>query len=168
MSACWWKAPIPTCQAAYQRGFTISWTVIAERRSPSSILGRTPGPDGPPCYELPPHVRQLHQVYCHDAVAATPTGAARARLDREIRELRLREPSQAPPSRVLRALRRLNLDTLVDDQLLDDLTSGDLTTAEFLHGRQTFELLEELAPILAPKRRFSICSGTFAPFTCPS
>lgn len=117
-------------------------------------IGSHPGAYGSPCYELPPHVRQLHQVYCHDAVAAAPTGAARARLDREIRDLRLREPSQAPPSRVLRALRRLNLDTLVDDQLLDDLTSGDLTTAEFLHGRQTFELLEELAPILAPEASF--------------
>ena len=117
-------------------------------------IGSHPGAYGKPCYELPSHALQLHQVFCHDSVAPTPTGAARARLDREIREIRLGEPSQGPPSRVLRALRRLNLDTAVDDQLLEDLTSGDLTISEFLHGRQSFELLEELAPILAPEASF--------------
>lgn len=117
-------------------------------------IGSHPGAYGPPCYVLPPHAQQLHQVYCHDAVAPPPTGAARARLDSEIRAIRLRQPSQVRPSRVLQALRRLNIDPGVDDELLDDLTSGDLTIADFLHGHQTFELLEELAPLVAPEASF--------------
>ena len=98
---------------------------------------------------------RLHQTYCSELETTPLTGAARARLDGEIRAFRRRGRARLPPSRVLGAIRRLSLDTgRGDDRLLEDLACGDLSIGEFLHGPQTFDLLAEIAEKVAPQASF--------------
>jgi len=116
-------------------------------------VGSEEGSYGPPRFELAPHVTRLHQVYCREKDAAPPVGAARARLERQIRALcRRRRGGRA--SRVLAAIRRLTLGEAVDDDLLEGLVSNDLSVVEFLHGGETFDLIAELAERLAPDASF--------------
>ena len=117
-------------------------------------IGSQPGAYGPRSYVLPDHVLRLDQVYCRELEPATLSRVARAELDREIRALRLRRRNRLSPSRVLRAIRRLNLETKVDDHLLEDLISNDLSVADFLHGGETFDLLTEIAEVVAPETSF--------------
>ncbi len=118
-------------------------------------IGSRAGAYGPPSYVLPDNVTRLHQTYCSELETTPLTGAARARLDGEIRVFRRRSRSRLPPSRVLGAIRRLTLETgSGDDRLLEDLTCGDLSIGEFLHGHQTFDLLAEIAEKVAPQASF--------------
>jgi polysaccharide biosynthesis protein PelF len=118
-------------------------------------IGSNAGVYGPPSYVLPDHVTQLHQIYCSEQEAAPLSGPARAKLDAEIRALARRSRSRPAPSRVLGAIRRLNLEPGgVDDRLLEDLVCGDLSVGEFLHGRETFDLLAEIAEAVAPRVSF--------------
>jgi glycosyltransferase involved in cell wall biosynthesis len=118
-------------------------------------IGSHAGAYGPLSYVLPDHVTRLHQVYCREVEAAPPLGPARTRLDGEIRALRQRSLSHAPPSRVLGAIRRLNLEPdVLDDRLLEDLACGDLSVGDLLHGRESFELLSEIAEAKAPRTSF--------------
>jgi hypothetical protein len=59
---------------------------------------------------------------------------------------------------VLAALRRLNLAEnvrdVIDDGLISDLVADDLTIADLLHGRETFELIGEIAEHVAPHVSF--------------
>jgi glycosyltransferase involved in cell wall biosynthesis len=118
-------------------------------------IGSRAGVYGPPSYALPDNVTQLHQTYCSELETTRITSAARARLDGEIRAFRRRGRSRLPPSRVLGAIRRLSLETRGgDDRLLEDLACGDLSVGEFLHGRETFDLLAEIAEKVAPQASF--------------
>src|SRR6476646_5030399 len=85
-------------------------------------IGSSAGAYGPASYVLPDHVTRLHHIYCRELEVTPPSGPARARLDRDIRALGSRSRSRLRPSRVLGAIRRLNLETgLVDARLLEDL-----------------------------------------------
>jgi glycosyltransferase involved in cell wall biosynthesis len=118
-------------------------------------IGAHAGAYGPPAYVLPRQVTHLHQIYCRELEPTPRFGPARARLDGEIRALRARGSPRAGPSRVLRALRRLDLEPgVVDDRLLEDLTCGDLSVGDLLHGRETFEVLAEIAAETAPRAPF--------------
>jgi len=118
-------------------------------------VGSDAGVYGPPSYVLPEHVTHLHHIYCREIQATPLSGPARARLDAEIRALGRRSRTRLRPSRVLGAIRRLNLETdVVDDRLLEDLVCGDLSVGEFLHGRETFDLLTEIAEEVAPQVSF--------------
>jgi glycosyltransferase involved in cell wall biosynthesis len=118
-------------------------------------IGSNAGAYGPPSYVLPDHVTRLHQVYCRELSPTPLLGPARARLDGEIRALRRRSHSRSRPSRVLGAIRRLNVEPdVVDARLLEDLACGDLSVGEFLHGRETFDLLAEIAGQVAPNASF--------------
>jgi glycosyltransferase involved in cell wall biosynthesis len=118
-------------------------------------IGSSPGAYGPPCYVLPDHVTRLHQIYCRELEPTPLVGPARARLDGEIRAVRRRSRRTLRPSRVLGAIRRLHVEpSVVDDRLFEDLASGDLTVGEFLHGRETFDLLSEIAEQVAPNAPF--------------
>jgi glycosyltransferase involved in cell wall biosynthesis len=118
-------------------------------------IGSRAGVYGPPSYVLPDNVTRLHQTFCSELETTPLAGAARARLDAEIRGFRRRSHSRLPPSRVLGAIRRLSLETDGgDDRLLEDLACGDLSIGEFLHGHQTFDLLAEIAEKVAPQASF--------------
>jgi glycosyltransferase involved in cell wall biosynthesis len=118
-------------------------------------IGSRAGVYGSPSYALPDNVTRLHQTYCSELETTPIAGAARARLDGEIRAFRRRGRSRPPPSRVLAAIRRLSLETGGgDDRLLEDLACGDLSVGEFLHGRETFDLLAEIAEKVAPQASF--------------
>ena len=118
-------------------------------------IGSRAGVYGPPSYPLPDNVTRLHQTYCSELETTPITSAARERLDGEIRAFRRRGRSRLPPSRVLGAIRRLSLEIgRGDDRLLEDLACGDLSVGEFLHGRETFELLAEIAEKVAPQASF--------------
>jgi glycosyltransferase involved in cell wall biosynthesis len=118
-------------------------------------IGSRAGVYGPPSYALPVNVTRLHQTYCSELETTPIAGPARARLDGEIRAFRRRGRSRLPSSRVLGAIRRLSLEAGGgDDRLLEDLASGDLSIGEFLHGRETFDLLEEIAEKVAPQASF--------------
>jgi polysaccharide biosynthesis protein PelF len=118
-------------------------------------IGSRAGVYGPPSYALPDNVTRLHQTYCSELETTPIAGVARARLDAEIRAFRRRGRSRLSPSRVLAAIRRLSLETGGgDDRLLEDLACGDLSVGEFLHGRETFDLLAEIAEKVAPQASF--------------
>jgi glycosyltransferase involved in cell wall biosynthesis len=118
-------------------------------------IGSNAGAYGPPSYVLPNHVRRLHQIYCGEQEATPLFGPARARLDSAIRALRRRGRRSHPPSRVLGAIRRLNVEpSVVDDGLLEDLACGDLTVGDFLHGREAFEVLTQIAGQVSPSVAF--------------
>jgi glycosyltransferase involved in cell wall biosynthesis len=118
-------------------------------------IGSSVGSYGPPRYVLPDHVTRLHQTYCSEAALTPPSGPARTRLDAEIRAQSGSRPSHLAPSRVLGAIRRLNVeDGVVDDRLLEDLVCGDLSVGELLHGRETFDLLGEIAEKVTPQVSF--------------
>ena len=118
-------------------------------------IGSRAGVYGPPSYVLPDNVTRLHQTYCSELETTPLAGAARARLDGEIRAFRRRGRSRLQRSRVLAAIRRLSLETGGgDDRLLEDLACGDLSVGQFLHGRETFDLLAEIAEEVAPQASF--------------
>jgi polysaccharide biosynthesis protein PelF len=101
-----------------------------------------PGFFSEPRYEMPDNVLQLEEVFCH---------AAQGGLSKKSLPKRPTTPDDGPPSRVLRALRRLHLGSEVDDELIADLATADLSVTHFLHGSEAFglirdELYEELAP----------------------
>jgi glycosyltransferase involved in cell wall biosynthesis len=118
-------------------------------------IGSSAGAYGPPSYVLPDHVTRLHQIYCREIEPTPLLGPARALLDQEIRAVRRRSRRRLRPSRVLGAIRRLHVEpSVVDDRLLEDLACGDLSVGEFLHGRETFDLLSEIAGHVAPNAPF--------------
>ncbi len=109
-------------------------------------IGSHPGSYGAPCFALAEHVTGLHHVYCRDGELGELTPQARARLDQDIHRLGRSSHSRLQPSRVLGAIRRIHLGPgAVDEALLADLVCGDLTLGEFLHGRETFDLIAEIA-----------------------
>src|ERR1051325_422246 len=74
-------------------------------------IGSRAGVYGLPACAIPASVPRLHQAYCSELETTPIAGAARARLDGEIRAFRRRGRSGLPPSRVLGAIRRLSLET---------------------------------------------------------
>src|SRR5262249_40170788 len=120
-------------------------------------IGPHEGAYGPACYVLPDHVSGVNHVYCRDKEVASLKREERARLEDQVRAAR-RAP-RGKPSRVLGALRRLNLDEgtgnmEVADKLLADLVAGALAIPELLHGREAFELIAEISERLAPHVSF--------------
>lgn len=142
----------------YVPGGVSSWVHDLVRGMPDRTfevvnIGAHPGAYGQPRYQMTSNVLALHRLFCRDGVVSPMNGPERAALDAEIREIR-RRTDREPPSRMLRALRRMHLEESVDDQLLDDLTSGDLDLAKFLYGRASFDLLVEIGERLAPDTSF--------------
>jgi polysaccharide biosynthesis protein PelF len=118
---------------------------MPERTFRIEHIGPYPGAYPHASFDMPPSVVGLTQVFC----MAAPGGVGRAPAARPAR-------SAGPPSRVIRALRRLHLEDAVDDQLVADLASADLSVADFLHGTQAFDLIhDDLYPQLAPDTSFT-------------
>jgi glycosyltransferase involved in cell wall biosynthesis len=117
-------------------------------------IGSHPGAYGEPRYKLPENVVALHKVFCQEGAPPPLDGAARAALTEQIRVIRARADARTQPSRTLSAIGRIHLDEEVGPELLGDLAAGDLTIAELLHGRESFQLLTELAERLAPDAPF--------------
>ncbi len=117
-------------------------------------LGSYQGAYGPPKFKFPPNVTRFQQVFSQDAPAVPLEGAARAALERNIRNFRKLAGRRQAPSRLLAGLRRLHLDDTVDDALLADLATRDLTVTELLYSNQSFELVEEVAERVARKSSF--------------
>lgn len=118
-----------------------------DRRFALLHIGPHPGAYEGPRYTIPSNVTALAEVYCRGAAPVDK------RPVRRIDPPRLRRGKQA--SRTLRAIRRIHVADVVDDELLDDLASGDLGVNEFLHGDATFELLrDELYDRVSPSGPF--------------
>jgi len=143
----------------YVAGGVSSWVHDIVRSLPElqfSLLHIGPrlGAYGEPRYEIPPNVTQMVEHYLHDSVEAHDMlhrEQLRARLDRRIRSAR-RET--AAPSRALAAIRRLHLDSVVDDALIADLATGDLDVEQLLHGNTAFETITEIYRECAPGASF--------------
>ncbi|HEY2902579.1 MAG TPA: GT4 family glycosyltransferase PelF [Polyangia bacterium] len=116
-------------------------------------IGSHDGSYGKPRYTLAPNVLALRCLFCRDHDAPVVRGPERAELEQQIRAIR-RLASHEPPSRVLRALRRLHLEDSVDDALVADLAADDLDVSTFLHGAASFNLLVEIGQKLAPATSF--------------
>jgi glycosyltransferase involved in cell wall biosynthesis len=143
----------------YVTGGVSAWVhdiVLGHPELTFSILniGSRAGTYSKPRYTLPANVSGLHQVYCQDSRPVPPAGAEREALDQEIRRLGRGSAPRSSPSRVLTALRRLHFDEPVDARMLADLISADISVGEFLHGREAFDLLSEVARRLAPETSF--------------
>jgi polysaccharide biosynthesis protein PelF len=143
----------------YVAGGVSSWVHDVIRGHPELTfavlnIGSHEGAHGEPRYALPANVVGLHRLYCQETRPPPLAGAARAELDRQIRAARRRADGAAPRPRLLGAIRRLHLDDAVDDRLLADLGARDLDAAAFLHGRASFEVLQEIAEQLAPEASF--------------
>ncbi|KAB2902150.1 MAG: DUF3492 domain-containing protein [Kofleriaceae bacterium] len=118
-----------------------------DRRFALLHIGPHPGAYEKPRYTIPSNVTTLAEVYCRGAVQAGK------KLARHIDAPRF--PRGRKPSRMLRAIRRIHVDDVVDDELLADLASGDLSMGEFLHGDATFALLrDELYDRVSPSGPF--------------
>lgn len=118
-------------------------------------IGSHAGANGKARYALAPNVLALRCLFCRDEESpdAMVSGAERSALEQQIRSVR-RSAGQEPPSRVLRAIRRLHLGDGVDDELVADLAAGDLDVPAFLHGAASFELVLEIGQKLAPVTSF--------------
>jgi len=143
----------------YVSGGVSSWLHDIIRGHPElsfSILniGSHVGVYGKPRYVLPDNVAALHHIYCHEAIPGVLTNARRDALNDEIRVLRNQRDTRVGPSRVLSALKRLHLGDAVDAGLLADLVSDDLSVGAFLHGRESFQFMSEMAEQLAPETPF--------------
>lgn len=101
-----------------------------QRRFGLLHIGAHPGAYEKAIFEVPANVAVLEEVHCR---GLEPNGPRAVFVDAP--------PPRREPSRVLRAIRRLHLGEVVDDQLIADFASGDLTVNEFLHGDDTFQLL---------------------------
>ncbi len=112
-------------------------------------IGPKPGAYGAPRYDLPANVTVLDERYCHDLRIADPRRARGARW-------RILSALGGRPSapRMLVALRRLHLETIVDEPLLDDLAATDLSLEELLHGDASFDVITEIAHVVAPQAPF--------------
>jgi glycosyltransferase involved in cell wall biosynthesis len=111
-------------------------------------IGPHPGAYEKPRYTIPSNVSLLAEVHCRGAV---PTG--KPNPGRRIDAPRI--PRGRVPSRMLRAIRRIHTDDVVDDEMLSDLASGDLSMNDFLHGDATFDLLRhELYERVSPQGPF--------------
>ncbi len=125
----------------YVAGGVSSWvdqvlSAHAERRFALLHIGPYPGAYRAPVYTLPKNVVGMVEIYCRGGEADAP------------RRRRATAPppknGRAPKIRVIEALRRLHLESKVDDQLLSDLSAGDLSVADLLHGSAAFQLCREL------------------------
>ncbi|MBL0215868.1 MAG: GT4 family glycosyltransferase PelF [Myxococcales bacterium] len=113
-------------------------------------IGPKAGAYGEPRYTLPANVTTLAEHYCQGAESPEPV--LRAELERSIRAMRRQKATT--PSRTLAALRRLHLETTVDDALLDGLAAADLSVEAMLHGAEAFEVIREIALVRAPAAPF--------------
>ncbi|HUQ05136.1 MAG TPA: GT4 family glycosyltransferase PelF [Kofleriaceae bacterium] len=119
-----------------------------DRRFALLHIGPHPGAYEKPRYTIPSNVSTLAEVHCRGAVPTGPQKPGR-RIDAP------RVARNKAPSRMLRAIRRMHVDDVVDDEMLTDLASGDLSMNEFLHGDATFELLRnELYERVSPQGPF--------------
>lgn len=139
----------------YVAGGVSSWVHDLVRSLPELTfalvhIGPKPGAYGAPRYEVPANVTILDERYCHDQRIVGPRRRPGPRRS-FFSTLAGRRPS-AP--RLLSALRRLHLETVVDDPLLDDLATTDLSIEELLHGNVTFDLITEIAHVAAPQAPF--------------
>ncbi len=113
-------------------------------------IGPKAGAYGEPRYTLPDNVTTLAEHYCQGAESPDPV--IRAELERSIRAMRRQKATT--PSRTLAALRRLHLETTVDDALLDGLAAADLSVEAMLHSAEAFEVIREIALVRAPAAPF--------------
>jgi glycosyltransferase involved in cell wall biosynthesis len=107
-------------------------------------IGPRAGSYSAPRYVLPGNVTGMTELYCQGA----------EKLDeRVVRSARkLKRP--ATPSRTLAAIRRLHLESTVDDALIADLAAADLSVDALLHGDEAFEVIREIAHARAPAAPF--------------
>jgi glycosyltransferase involved in cell wall biosynthesis len=105
-------------------------------------------------YTLPENVAGLSTVFCAGAPSSPLDARGREKLEAEIRQARKSAEKAGPHSRLLAALRALHLDTPIDRSLLEDLATADLDVPTLLYGRQSFDLVCELADTIAPKAPF--------------
>ena len=132
-------------------------------------IGSTVGAYGPPSYALPDNVTRLHQTYCSELETTPLNGAARARLDGEIRAFRRRGRSRRPLSRVLGAIRRL-ASRPAGAMIACSKTWPAATSAS---ASSCMAARPSICWRRSPRRsrrrrRFWICSGTCARSTCRS
>ena len=113
-------------------------------------IGPKAGAYGEPRYALPDNVTALDELYCQAGDSSDKV--ARAEIERSIRAVR-RHKAPAP-SRTLAAIRRLHLETTVDDELLAGLAAADLSVEAWLHGDEAFQVIREIARVRAPSAPF--------------
>ena len=140
----------------YVRGGVSSWVHelighMPELRFAVVHVGPEPGTYKRRHYVPPQNVVSFTDLYCRQAPVERGDRAALERAAQRERHRHTRSPAK---SRMLRGIRRLHLDRAPDASLLEDLASGDLSVEAFLHGRQSFELTEELYEALAPGASF--------------
>lgn len=111
-------------------------------------IGPKAGAYGAPRYTVPDNVTGMVEHYCQSA----DTDTTRAELERTIRAAR--RTRSGGPSRTLRALRRLHLESTIDDALLADLAEADLSLDALLHGDEAFETIREIARVRCPAAPF--------------
>jgi len=139
----------------YVAGGVSSWVHDIVRSMPELgfallHIGPTEGAYGEPRYVLPDNVTSLRELYCQAGVALDTI--PRAETERSIRAVR-RHKSPVR-SRTLAALRRLHLETTIDDDLLAGLAAADLSVDALLHGDEAFEVISEIAHARAPAAPF--------------
>lgn len=113
-------------------------------------IGPTAGSYGEPRYALPDNVTSLSEHYCQSG--STLDAVSRAETERTIRAVR--RSRSTSPSRTLAALRRLHLDTTVDDELIAGLAAADLSVDALLHSNEAFDVIREIANVRAPGAPF--------------
>ncbi len=111
-------------------------------------IGPKAGAYGAPRYQVPENVIGMVEHYCQSADA----DVTRAEVERSIRQAR--KIKNTTPSRTLRALRRLHLESTIDDALVADLAEADLTLDALLHGDEAFETIREIARVRCPAAPF--------------
>ncbi len=139
----------------YVAGGVSSWVHDIVRSMPEVgfallHIGPTEGAYGEPRYVLPDNVTSLTEHYCQSGIALD--NVPRTETERSIRALR--RHTSPTRSRTLAALRRLHLETTVDDKLLADLAAADLTVEAMLHGDEAFAVISEIAHARAPSAPF--------------
>ncbi len=105
-------------------------------------------------YTLPANTAEPSTVFCAGAPRTPMDARSRERLEGEIRETRRVAHRASAPSRLIGALRRLHLGEPIDRDLIEGLASADLELADLLHGREAFDLVCELADVVAPRAPF--------------
>jgi glycosyltransferase involved in cell wall biosynthesis len=122
----------------YVPGGVSSWlhTVMSSLSEETfSILhiGPYPGAYGEPRYRIPDNVRGMSEVFCNARPGGLPRKAPPKRPRKTIRR----------HSRVIRALERMHIEGMVDDELIEDLASADLSVESFLHDAESFSLIRD-------------------------
>lgn len=111
-----------------------------------NLLHIAPYPDayGKQRYTVPDNVGVLGEIFCHSKKpdAKPPPVPKRPKK------------TTAKDSRLLRGLRRLHLESTVDDQLLEDLGARDVSPQDFLHGAESFDLICDLYDQMAAGASF--------------